>query len=193
MISSITKTTDNNKYTITDNEYDIKYRELASVFNKGCDEKLNHEETVLVCDIYNVSSNHLFDSSSIELTTDTDWRTDYSIHFFKDGEHLATLPLKSYRTFNKIVNHVAIYMKEHYPKLKKYRAPKRTSFEDYVLDFGMYDGTKLVDMISDEQIRYCEWLYGSMARKNHYSCVKKSAFRWYVEKIIPIINGTNPP
>lgn len=56
----------------------------------------------------------------------------------------------------------------------------------YVINFGKYNGTKIIDMVSDEQYDYCVWLYNKMKNEMSTNEKKKSrkykAFSWLVNK-----------
>ncbi len=55
----------------------------------------------------------------------------------------------------------------------------------YVINFGKYNGTKIIDMTSDEQYDYCLWFYGVMKDEMSNNEKKKSrkykAFSWAVK------------
>ncbi len=60
-------------------------------------------------------------------------------------------------------------------KLKK--AIEDIKEEEYVIDFGMYKGTKITELTSNRDIEYCEWLVEQMGKEKS---VKAHVFRWWV-------------
>ena len=55
----------------------------------------------------------------------------------------------------------------------------------YIITFGKYKGRKIVDMVSDEEYKYCLWLYNTMKKNESKASKRKSrkykAFAWRVK------------
>ena len=58
--------------------------------------------------------------------------------------------------------------------------------EKYIIEFGKYKGTPIKDMVSEEQYKYCKWLYTEMNREMSRGEKKRSrkykALHWAVYK-----------
>lgn len=64
---------------------------------------------------------------------------------------------------------------------KKYNEEKKL-YEEYVINFGKFNNTKLVDMISEEQRNYLSWIIGEKIKKGEDNTFQYRAFKWQLEK-----------
>lgn len=57
--------------------------------------------------------------------------------------------------------------------------------EKYIIEFGKYKGTPIKDMVSEEQYKYCKWLYENMriemSRGEKKRSRKYKAFHWLLQ------------
>jgi len=57
----------------------------------------------------------------------------------------------------------------------------------YKIDFGKYNGLKITEMSSPEQVRYCEWIVRSIAEKESKNTLKHNrrykAFKWWLGEL----------
>jgi hypothetical protein len=58
----------------------------------------------------------------------------------------------------------------------------------YIIDFGKYNGTPIIEMETDEQIDYCRWLYKKMAfdlsKRERRNSIKYKAFYYASRKML---------
>ena len=58
--------------------------------------------------------------------------------------------------------------------------------EKYIIEFGKYKGTPIKDMVSEEQYKYCKWIYEKMRQEMTRGEKKRSrkykAFHWAIYK-----------
>jgi len=90
------------------------------------------------------------------------------------------------RTNKRINNGAKFYKLSTEQKLRNIAGKKRSEdlSSKYVISFGKYKGTKIVDMKSDEQINYIIWLVDEMkksySKNSKKKCRKYKAFNWWL-------------
>jgi hypothetical protein len=109
-----------------------------------------------------------------------------AIELIKHGENF----IKSNRKFK----HLFTWDTEVY-KMKQGKLKSDKLSEKYVIEFGKYKGTPIKEMLTDEQYKYCKWLYNEMNREMSRSEKSKSrkykAFYWLLQNFDKLNNITS--
>lgn len=80
--------------------------------------------------------------------------------------------------------HLLTYDTDVY-KMTEGRLKSNKLSEKYIIEFGKYKGTPIKEMLSDEQYKYCKWLYNEMnremSRNEKHKSRKYKAFYWLLQ------------
>jgi hypothetical protein len=60
---------------------------------------------------------------------------------------------------------------------KEKNKKKRPKYQDWIIPFGRYKGTKLIDMVSEDQLGYIKWGKDNLTPKSY----AKKAFKWWYD------------
>jgi len=78
-------------------------------------------------------------------------------------------------------------------KMQQGRLKSDKLSEKYVIEFGKYKGTPIKEMLSDEQYKYCKWLYNEMnremTRNEKHKSRKYKAFHWLLQNFDKLNKG----
>jgi hypothetical protein len=73
-------------------------------------------------------------------------------------------------------------------KMKEGLKSEMEQVKKYIIDFGKYNGTPIIDMVTDEQIDYCKWLYKNMvndlSKRERRNSIKYKAFYYASRKML---------
>lgn len=117
----------------------------------------------------------------------TDAQVSNIKRLIEDGQSVSILPSKSKYGW-RLSDEESIKIQRGIKKSLEFN-------KSYKIDFGKYNGVKIVDMVTVEMIQYCEWFVATtekqaLSKRQLRMNKKYKAFKWWVKIVNKVDKGT---